>query len=334
MNYDVKIIENTTVKRPQVLLIGNGILQAITGAKWDELLLSVSKHNISGITKSTISQCNKIPYSIKANVLSSFDDKKRREEYTNYLLKEYLKYYSNENPLINKLLDVDCNIILTTNYTYELENHIYNSFYAATDDTKRKYTYTTNRKVTKENDSTKLSPGLSEFYRLEYKNGQSKDIWHIHGEAGKKSSLILTHDEYGRLTRDILNFNKIAGNKYEKYKKNLRIKSWVDYFLIADIYIIGFGLDYSEFDIWWLLNRRKREKAKCGQIYFFEPSDFGNENIKYHILREFDIIHRDCGTAKPIGLTKEEENELNNNFYGKAIDEIKELIEAKGETKK
>jgi len=330
INYDTKIIENTTIKRPQVLLVGNGVLQAVTGAKWDELLLNVSKHNMPGTTKLTISQCNKIPYSIKANVLSSFDDKERREKYCSYLLKEYPKYYSAENFLINKLLDIDCNTILTTNYTYELENHIYNKFYETADDTKRKYTCTTNRRVKKGDDSTKLPTGLSEFYRLEHKNGQNKDIWHIHGEARKKSSLILTHDEYGRLTRDILNSNRIAGNKYENFKENLRVKSWVDYFLIADVYIIGFGLDYSEFDIWWILNRRKREKAKYGQIYFFEPSDYGNENIKYEVLQRFDIEHRDCGFVKPKGLKKLEENEFYNKFYNKAIDEINNLVEENG----
>lgn len=330
MNYDVKIIENTTEKRPQVLLIGNGILQAVTGVKWDELLLSVSKHDMPGITKLTISQCNKIPYSIKANVLSSFDDKERREKYSKYLLEKYLKYYKYENEHIKKLLDINCNTILTTNYTYEFENHIYNNFYATKDDTKRKYTCTTNRKTKKEDDSTKIPAGLSEFYRLQYKNGSDKDIWHIHGEARKKSSLILTHDEYGRLTRDILNFNRISGNKYVKFKENLRVKSWVDYFLIADIYILGFGLDYSEFDIWWLLNRRVREKAEHGKIFFFEPSDCGNENIKYEILQRFGIEHRDCGLVKPKGLIKSEENEFYNKFYNKAIDEINSLIEENG----
>lgn len=326
MNYDVKIIENTTLKRPQVLLIGNGILQAVTGVKWDELLLSVS-NDMPAINKLTISQCIKIPYSIKANVLSSFEDQERRGKYSSYLLKEYLKYYNDENPFINKLLDINCNTILTTNYTYEFENHIYNNFYATTDDTKRKYTCTTNQKVKKENDLTKLPTGLSEFYRLQYKNGSIKDIWHIHGEARKKSSLILTHDEYGRLTRDILNFNRLAGNKYEKYKENIRVKSWVDYFLIADVYILGFGLDYSEFDIWWLLNRRVREKAKCGKIFFFEPNDYGNEYIKYEVLQRFDIEHFDLGFVKSKGLLKSEENEFYNKFYSEAIDKICNLVE-------
>lgn len=326
LNYDVKIIENITEKRPQVLLIGNGILQAVTGTKWDELLCYVSKSDLSDVKKLLISRCNKIPYSIKANALSSFDDAERRGKYSTYLLEEYIDYYKYENKYIKRLLDVNCNTILTTNYTYELENHIYNNFYATTDETKRKYVCTTNKKS---EDSSKLPSGLSAFYRLQYKNGINKDIWHIHGEVRKKSSLVLTHDEYGRLTRDILNFNRMVGNKYVNYKENLKVKSWVDYFMIADIYIVGFGLDYSEFDIWWLLNRRKREKAGCGKIFFFEPCVDCGIGSRYQVMHEFGIAPCNCGFIKPTNLTNSEEKVFYNEFYEKAIEQINRLVDEK-----
>ena len=30
--------------------------------------------------------------------------------------------------------------------------------------------------------------------------------------------------------------------------------SWVDLFLTRNVHILGFGLDFSELDIWWLLD--------------------------------------------------------------------------------
>ena len=48
-------------------------------------------------------------------------------------------------------------------------------------------------------------------------------------------------------------------------------KSWIDYFLIGDIHIVGLGLDISEMDLWWLINCKKREQLSSGKIFFYEP---------------------------------------------------------------
>ena len=47
-------------------------------------------------------------------------------------------------------------------------------------------------------------------------------------------------------------------------------KPWVDYFLIADVYIVGFNLDLSESDIWWLLNFKKNAFPET-KTFFFAP---------------------------------------------------------------
>ena len=36
---------------------------------------------------------------------------------------------------------------------------------------------------------------------------------------------------------------------------------WLDSFVLGNVNILGLGMDFSELDLWWLLNRKKRESA-------------------------------------------------------------------------
>ena len=40
--------------------------------------------------------------------------------------------------------------------------------------------------------------------------------------------------------------------------KDKSIISWIDLMFTTDVYIVGFGMDFSEQDIWWILNKRQR----------------------------------------------------------------------------
>ena len=64
--------------------------------------------------------------------------------------------------------------------------------------------------------------------------------------------------------------------KVEELRRSLI--SWIDLFFFSDLHIIGLGLDFSETDIWWILNKRKRLIAdrkveefsnKLNKIYFY-----------------------------------------------------------------
>ena len=62
----------------------------------------------------------------------------------------------------------------------------------------------------------------------------------------------------------------------ERLRSNdIQIHSWIDLFFTTNVHIIGFGLDYSEQDIWWILNKRKR--------YMYENK--GNIRNKIHYQR-------------------------------------------------
>lgn len=67
---------------------------------------------------------------------------------------------------------------------------------------------------------------------------------------------------------------------------------------MSDVYIVGLGLDYSEIDLWWLLDRRQRMVRgegvmKQNKIVYFVTKDFKNlspqENAKVCLLERLGV---------------------------------------------
>ena len=79
-------------------------------------------------------------------------------------------------------------------------------------------------------------------------------------------------------------------------------------------------MDFSELDIWWLLNRKKREDAVHGKVFYYEPGgDHFNEKAELLKLLGVEVVH--CGVTTPKG-TPEEKNIAYREFYLKAIQDI------------
>lgn len=102
---------------------------------------------------------------------------------------------------------------------------------------------------------------------------KKKNFWQIHGEIRKPASIMLGLDHYcgsiGKIDSYIKGwYNYIVdGEKIvqpsieEKFKTNsFNNSSWVELFFISNIHIVGFSLDYSEIDLWWIINKRARLK--------------------------------------------------------------------------
>ena len=53
-------------------------------------------------------------------------------------------------------------------------------------------------------------------------------------------------------------------------------------------------MDFCEFDLWWLLNRKKREKALHGKVVFYEP-ERSEDAAKYALLRAYGVEVRHLG---------------------------------------
>ena len=101
-------------KRPQVLLVGNGLVYQ-KNFSWDNFINKISqcdKHIILG---------DKVPYSIKATAISDVSDTTRHDKYHEVFSKYNYSSFNN----LKQLLEIPFDAVLTTNYTYEIENHLY-----------------------------------------------------------------------------------------------------------------------------------------------------------------------------------------------------------------
>ena len=135
----------------------------------------------------------------------------------------------------------------------------------------------------------------------------------------QKLELILGHYYYGKLFfkyQELLNKRSNLQFDLEQQGKPPIMESWLDAFLLGDVYVLGFGYDYSEFDLWWLLNRKKREQASHGTLHFYAPAA-GNE-LKFALLETYG--------AKIECLGFWHQNPDYKAFYQKAIADIQSRV--------
>ena len=94
-------------------------------------------------------------------------------------------------------------------------------------------------------------------------------MFHVLGERLRKHSLILSYYSYANAVSRLIQLNKYRGNEYQEKQADgspISVRSWLDYFLMGDVYAVGFGFEPSEFDIWWAVERKARENAGHGKL--------------------------------------------------------------------
>ena len=296
------------IRKPKVLLIGNGILQAFGGESWNDFLKSIRKRD-------DLPEPNKIncPEPLKAILLT--DD--RVDRAMRDKCKSILNGKSIEKSLaqaLAEILSLGFDHILTTNYTYELEQAAIYPEALTEYKLKKMATSTTGRVENKY---------LIHTYNKVTFNGTPNKIWHIHGEARKPDSTILGHYYYGN---SLFKIKEAAGDVLRLDNlSNEDSQSWVEAFLFGDIYCLGFGFGLAEFDLWWLINRKAREKKNTGKLYFYEPNDNGQWE-KIDLLKLLKSVN---GTklVDIIDLDYQKNNSTNwQSFYIDAILNIREKL--------
>lgn len=141
--------------------------------------------------------------------------------------------------------------------------------------------------------------------------GHRVKLWKIHGDLSRIPSIMLGFDQYcGSLSKmtDYVKANKRSGDGGNKVycKKPMDEKcrtqefdhiSWIELFFRTNVYIVGFGMDFSELDIWWLLNKRARYMLKVPElknvITYLHNVRYENEEKKPDIfaaLRTFQVV--------------------------------------------
>ncbi len=130
------------------------------------------------------------------------------------------------------------------------------------------------------------------------KRGNSEiRIWKIHGDIDNIASVSLGFDQYcGALAKiDSYLKGKYNSSTYATESvKPMRDKceaddysdmSWIDLFFNSNVYIACFGMDFSETDIWWLINKRIRFikqgiPIKNKIVYLYNEYDTGESCMK------------------------------------------------------
>ena len=255
---------------PKILLLGNGFNRAYDLQSLDDLLASISDEAIS---KEDAKSLEKVPFPLRTVILTQDKVDEGLKRISQQLCD--LRIGAEENELLRRLISHRFDSILTTNYTYELERAIDPDF--------------------------KIVPGTSCKHRMvalgdgpKYDKAQFKTyfyfdenhppIWHIHGEAAKKGTMVLGHYYYGKLlskAQQSINPLKSAIANCKKRGLELVINSWVDLFLLGDVHIIGLGMDFSEMDLWWLVNCKKRHFPNS-KVTLYKPD----------ITREQELLAR------------------------------------------
>ena len=292
-------------KIPNILLLGNGLNQAFGEASWSKVIESLSTGEYDYNDK-VFSKIKKIPSSLQTILISSDSvdvgmDLLAQRMLPNQLNKEH-------SALIRRIATQGFDAILTTNYSYEIETALQPDFSVAMRRTS-KY-----RRTTKKGSSPQEQFGIFKYYSLnDYR------IWHIHGEAAHPNSMVMGHYYYGKLLAEIQKYVSHVIQRYKMCQKNntdFWPKSWIDYFLIGNIYVVGFGLNPSEMDIWWLINCKKRHFDNCGKIFFYEPNLDCIDSYPVRALAETFGIKYD--------FYKVENDYV--SFYQNVIDEIRQVL--------
>ena len=297
---------NVKKYRPRVLLLGNGINRCMGGDEWGRM--------IDGLSGSDKIKCEGMPYGLYASFNMEEDDTKRHAKYYELFAEKYIYY--DENELLVKLMKLPFDAVLTTNYTYEAECAAMGENLTRKVKRVKKYSFYT----------AKDSKYLIHTFNRVSGTGTAQDIWHIHGEARRRSSIILTHDEYIRLIEHMVSYCRNQKNRYAE-NDEVEFKSWIDYFILGNLYIVGQGFDYSENDLWWLMIRRVRENAECGKAVYFTPKVDNKTTGVSKALERCNVVVNDIDYSVDISQdAKESVNEQYKEFYRKVTEHLSDII--------
>ena len=131
----------------------------------------------------------------------------------------------------------------------------------------------------------------------------TKRIWNIHGFAKYPSSIMLGFDQY---CGSIAKLKNIQENEHPLTKRlesgQQNIFCWADFFYTTNVHILGFSMDFSETDLWWVLSERmhrikakqkKGEQTIHNEIHFYFISEGKDDRSFETLLQSMGVIvHR------------------------------------------
>lgn len=269
--------------RPKVLLVGNGINLSFPGAlNTDEIIKNEWEKHYGTILPDRSDEKNpheiwKLPFPMQVVAASKDHVQSSMTKLADTFRKTFVD--DSQVSFIKDILDSDFDVILSTNYSLEIEQSVFNKF--SPQKVYKKY------KVTRKQTSQQQQFGIFQCTELPYRNNPL--LWHIHGTALRKDSMVIGQLYYGKLLSEVTSRASVVASNYistNTAEKAFQPLSWVDYFLIGDVYVFGFRLDYSEIDIWWLLSYKKSLFPES-KLFFYAPEIPSEKKL---LLDSYDVI--------------------------------------------
>ena len=260
-----------TIKRPNVLLLGNGMLRlGNQGKSWEQLLDDIK-------TRERVN-AEYVPGAMKPEAFCGVD----AEEIQRRIAKE-IETLEDVHSLLCELLRVPFDAILTTNYTYEIESVLSEK---AWNERTRRAAFVALDGNTKVHHNTFVCNAVTTG------DGRTVPVFHIHGEKARKHSMVLSYYSYANALSRLTMYNKALGNNlYECQQEHRQFfcKCWLDYFLLGNVWAVGLSMDVSEFDLWWAVERKARERAKHGTFKVYFDKEETSDNPQKVLLDAMDM---------------------------------------------
>lgn len=262
------------MKNKTAYLFGNGINRTRINDKdiyeWSNLLEDINKEFCE--PKINNIKTKEFPFAYDEIVNHTHNLKHKKEVEIKKFIQDGIDKLE-ANHRYSNLRNLKCDEILTTNYDYLLERNLYSGW-----------------------ERKKFTPDAEKSYSLNrYQTSAEKKIWHIHGEQGMKSSILLGFRHYINYSAQVKARAQKGVLKLKGEQKDIK-DSWVDLFFTHDIYIVGQGMKFTEYPLWWLLayrhykNKIKETINLNNKIHFITPefSLKSNQNLVDN-LKSYDI---------------------------------------------
>jgi hypothetical protein len=291
--------------RSKVLLIGNGINNIDNPYTWGDLVEDLIA--FVGAAGRIRTKDKPFPLLYEEIVAHGVRDKHLKEvEIKTYVAERIEKFQPND--IHRRIMRLGLKNILTTNYDYTLE------MASGLED----QSALSNTGVVKEN-----------LYSLFRRNQARKtQVWHIHGERISPQSIALGFEHYSGYLQRMRNYvvmgteqsYKQSFDSLEKRLRQGRVKfeSWIDFFFVHDVYIVGLSLDFVEMHLWWLLTYRARRKYTKlvpikNQITYFYP-----DSIESKIRGKLELLQASDVFVSPVAIKSNDWR----SYYYRVLDKI------------
>jgi hypothetical protein len=186
-----------------------------------------------------------------------------KEHQTKLKLAEKLRRIE-DNEIHQGLMNIGWKNILTTNYDRCLESACSTSF---------------------RSDNVASESTYSLFRR---RSSDEQSVWHIHGDLEGPRTMMLGLHQYAGYLQKLRHYltTRSAGSPFMLGKLDWDMGehaySWADLFMRDHVHIVGFGMDYAEIALWWLISYKQRikhsnKRLSVGKTTFYQFGKYRND---------------------------------------------------------